>query len=187
VRDLQAEAMRVPEFWSLEPEAAALAYVEHNRPPSIASRYVLSTFDPSGEGAPQEGDVTLGDGPWGCFAPRGVSVHHLHCAREGATLVFAQRVANFMRGPLPANPFDYDFRALKLSYARAHQFLEIIWWLNRIESRKVGTGEGEFLIGGRSTDDGPATAQLVYGKQRVLIEGMRRASFEDGYGGVGQY
>jgi hypothetical protein len=61
----------IPGFWEMKPSKNALAAIHANRPLDVRDREAF-TFDLSdGKQAPEEGDLTLDDGPSGCFAPSG--------------------------------------------------------------------------------------------------------------------
>lgn len=186
ISDRMREATAVLDLWTLDPQAAALAYVKRNRPSATDSRHLLSFFHPANERPPTEGDLTLSDGPSGSFAPGGAFIHHLHCARKGSYLAYVGAPHYWNHVSPLASRTQYDFRKLDLSYEQARRALQLVWWMSRIRSRALTSESIEFTSGG-STSDGYATVQLAAKGHDLTVSGMRSANHEGTFLGVGAY
>ena len=93
--------------------------------PATSFRFSL----PANAMAPDEGEVTLFINE--CF------LRHLHCARHGSYLLFADEVP--FRISIPAfwlHP-HFGFQKLALPYEEARQLFQTIWWMSQARSRKV--------------------------------------------------
>ena len=175
VWDVAAERMdaaaHLPKLWELDPKAAALAYALAHRPPATRanSRHTMDDLDD--HAAPDEGTVTVSDGPSGCFAPSGAFVHMLHCAPGDSYLIFAGSIRRWWNVSLLGRRTVFDFRKVPLSDAEARQALQIVWWLSRVRARPPGGPDGE--SGMSSTSDGFASVQVDTPRTTLRIDAKR--------------
>jgi hypothetical protein len=179
------EISRVPDFWKIPPRDAALSYVKRNRHPNTFAYHKLGLVEPEGLAAPDEGSLTLSDGPSGCFAPFGHFVHHLHCARDGSYLMYLEDVYYGRQMESGERRPYFDVRRLELPYETARHLLQTGWWLSRVRTREVtGKGGSDFMNGG-STSDGVATVLIDAGPAGVRIKATRTAADRGRFQGSG--
>lgn len=176
VQERIREATKTEGFWTLTPPESALAFARKNRPPSSATRHLIGIFNPGNEAAPEEGGLTLSDGPSGCFAPEGGYVHQLHCAREGSYFAYVETSWWGGIAPLHMRRAALDFRKVDLAYEQARHVLQTGWWLSRIRSRQISS-DGEQMVGGGSTSDGFASVHLASKDSNFTLGGFRYAGF----------
>jgi hypothetical protein len=185
VRKKNQSATKVTDLWRLDPQAAALTFARKNRPATAESRYLLSIVNPGNERPPEEGDLTLSDGPSGCFSPSGAYIHQLHCARQGSFVVFVSAVWYGGTLPITERRSELDFRKLELPYEQARHVLQTTWWLSRIRSRKISQ-QSSAMSGLSSTSDGFATVHFASKEREFTVTGIRYGSDSVLYPGVGQ-
>jgi hypothetical protein len=183
--DTHSRATTAPEFWTLPPPEAALAYVRRNRPAAINARYQLSFAGPAQQQAPDEGDITLSDSPSGCFAPRGAYIHHLHCAREGSWFSYFEYIDQDWFVPPPESKLFSHFRKSPIPHEQARQLFQNLWWMSRLRSRALGEAAGQESGWAGSTSDGYASVQIVDGDKLSTIGGGRAARYPGRFVGVG--
>lgn len=170
-------------FWTLEPQAAAMHFAQHRRPPAENSGWLIAPDTRTA--APEEGSLSYVDGPSGCFSPSGAYVYHLHCAREGSSLVYAESIAHWWQVPVNENGRRYDFLKIDLTYEEARHLFQTIWWLSRIRSTKIFTNSANPL--GGSTSDGFARLIIRSEAHSEIIEDTRSGVRERFPGGSGEY
>lgn len=177
------KATAVEDLWTLDPQAAALAYVRRNRPPPTYSRHLLGVDNPAHERPPMEGDLTLFDGP----SLAGTFVHSLHCAREGSYLAYAASVQYWHDVSALEIRTQYEFRKLDLSYAQARRILQTVWWMSRIRSRQLTSDSSMEFMSGGSTSDGFATVRIAAKESNLTVTGTRSANHPGTFLGVGEF
>ena len=169
----------VPNFWTLNPRAAALEYITKNRPSPVNARYLISIPDPSDAEAPEEGQITLSDG---------ADLFHLYVYRKGSFLLFAG--GPFLRmlgGPLALHP-AFAFRKIDVSFEDARHVLQTVWWMSKARSRPVTHDDAsrEFPAGS-ITDLGYITVTFVSHRSRFTLFGEQMPEFYNTFLGLGNF
>jgi hypothetical protein len=177
----------VPDFWTLAPKSAALDYVLRNRPPSVRSECLTTIVDAGDVAPPEAGDLTLTDGPSGCFAPSGAFVHHLHCSPVGSFLIRAEYVGYLRQLPPTEGHSKFEFRKIDLPYEAAKHLLQTVWWMSRVRTRVMEGWGGGGMTSTGSTSDGHAVVHLVSGDQRLTVSATRAAGHTGTFLGLGEY
>ncbi len=187
VRARMLKPADVPNLWTQDPAQAALAYVRANRPPDLEPYFLYHFAGAPDETAPEEGDLTLTDGPSGCFSPGGAYVHHLHCAPEGSFLSLVRTLQPWANVSRLVNHDRAEVRRLDLSQDQARRLLQTLWWMSRVRTRALPSGESLGGPGGSSTSDGEATVQIVAGGDKVTITATRSDDYMVDYVGVSAF
>jgi hypothetical protein len=188
LQDLKAEqvpATTLPEgFWDVDPKIAALQFVEKNRPPGARSNFLLAIDDMDGKPPPEEGTLTISDGPSGCFSPDGAFEYFLRCSRVESYLIVGRCLSPWYG----VNPLDengaYDLRRVPIDYKLAVHLIQVVWWLDRVRSKQVGDHSGGGGLG--STSDGFASFRLDCDQGEIEFEGFRYAGHPGRFMGVGE-
>ncbi|MEO8352230.1 MAG: hypothetical protein ABI680_10910 [Chthoniobacteraceae bacterium] len=163
-----------PNFWSVEPRPNALATIHANRPVNVRDReaFVLDLND--GRQAPEKGDLTLDDGPSGCFAPSGAFVQQLHCEPAGSFLLLASSLMPWDGIAATDRRTVFNFRKIAVQYEDARQFLQTVWFMLRARTIPTASHPSDDQ-GGGSTDDGRATLLLTAPGESTIVSGTRFA------------
>jgi len=116
-----------PDFWTLDPKAAALAFAEANRSEDHRGRFRIALEDRDEARPPEIGSVMLTEGEQGCFGAHG-SEWFLRFDPEESYLITAhsQGRHEVLEGS------DLSLRWDRIPYAEARQIAAAIWWLDRL-------------------------------------------------------
>ena len=178
------EKTAVPELWNLSPRDAAITYIRRNRSPESQSLFLISAKPIGEEVPPEEGQITLSDGPSGCFSAGGAYIHHLYCSKTASFLVYAAGIQDWYQTPLTENRVRFDFRKLDLSYEDARHLLQTIWWLSRVRTQPLANRSNLGTLG-HSTSDGSAAVEINCGNIRQSIRATRLDPFPGRFIGSG--
>ena len=168
-RERFASSTRVPGFWEMAPKEAAIAYIRSHLPPKNrwAWRFAIDELD--GRPAPEEGTVTITDGPSGCGAPSGNYVTFLRCSRDESFFVSSKILGQATHDVSPLNcRSSFDVRKIALSYNDARQVLQTLWWMSRTRAQ---SGPHDQTGGGYPSNDGFAHVEIETPQGRIKIEG----------------
>ncbi len=173
----------MPDFWKMEPRQNALEAIHANRPLNVRDREAFAFDVSDGKQAPEEGDLTLDDGPSGCFAPSGTFRQHLHCDRAGSFLLLASRLTPWDAIAATDRRTVFNYRKLRVSYEDARQFLQTVWFMLRARTIPSASKLQDDM-GGGSTSDGRATLTLASPGDSTTTEGSRFAGWPGRFAGL---
>ena len=158
VREKEQRERKLPELWRTNPRDIARAMLRAHRDAGSRDAAWIAFATGDGQMAPEEGTVTIDDGPSGCFAPGGAFITQLHCRRDGSYLATFSTLTDWASVPLTWRRPEFDFRRIELSQAEARQLLQLVWWLNR--ARLWRLTDEQAGLHGFSTSDGSATVRI---------------------------
>jgi hypothetical protein len=157
-----------PDFWTMDPKAAALAVAEMNRSPEHRARYELSVDDHSPDLPPASCTLALTNASARCY--NAVDAHYfLRVDPKGSYLAYGRSSSGGV--VFYSIVFDqpaFDLRFCPLSYEDARHLAATIYWLDRLHSRNSGRDSVRWM--NYSSADGHATLSLRNGEGALLFD-----------------
>ncbi len=155
------------DFWTSEPKAAALAFIELNRTEATREAFQLAIDDRDGEAPPSECVISFSH----CSSGHSVAVNQLFFLRADPreSYLVEARTPRGEREIFNSNTIHpaVNLRLCKISYEDARHVMQVIWWLNHARCQRIGRGE-DAAWGVSNVDGGGKLTFRTGGK--VLIE-----------------
>lgn len=138
-------------FWERDPKEMALALVEENRNDEHRAEYQLAVDDRNGAKPPEAGWIFYGSGKSG-FDSIVSSSRALKFGEDDSAIIVTEWASVGDRASHYLFDQSHRVRRIGLSAGKAKHLADIIFWLDRIRSRKSDGGRAPMMFAGAYHD-----------------------------------